>query len=373
MTKILVVEDDKNIQSSIVDMLELAQYDVICANDGAIGLQQALSVSPDLIISDVMMPNMDGYELFQAVKGDRRTTHIPFIFLTALTSYNDVRRGMGLGADDYLKKPFNYEQLITAVNSRLEKYAEMREIELRFHQELEIARTVQESIQPSETPQIHTLDLGYYWHPAYAVGGDAWGWVSTSSSNLMIFILDIAGKGLSAALAAMSLHTAIRLTLKLGLDPSETLQKINEEFYDTYTRSSIFATVTIISIDTESGVITQANAGHPPTLIHHHNDRLRWSQLDATSPPIGVLPDIAPENQILQLKPNDSIICYSDGFSEIETANGLWSIEGLQKATPREAYNAQFMVDAIVGTANDLQTQFTMRDDQTIIAVTYNV
>ena len=132
MVRILVVEDEEKIRLSLIDMLELAEHDVIVANDGDIGLQLAQEKLPDLIISDIMMPNMDGYELFEAIKSDLTTVHIPFIFLTALASYDDVRAGINLGADDYLTKPFNYNQLITAVNVRLNKHALEEQARLRL-------------------------------------------------------------------------------------------------------------------------------------------------------------------------------------------------------------------------------------------------
>jgi len=131
MVKILIVEDEESIQTSLVDMLELAEHDVIVADDGEIGFQLAQQHIPDLIISDIMMPGMDGYALLEVVKSELTTAHIPFIFLTALASYDDVREGMNLGVDDYLTKPFDYKQLTTAVNARLNKYA--REEQLRLH------------------------------------------------------------------------------------------------------------------------------------------------------------------------------------------------------------------------------------------------
>ena len=131
MVKILVVEDEKAIRVSLTDMLELAEHEVIIADDGDEGLQLAQQELPDLIISDIMMPNMDGYAMFEAIKSDLSTAHIPFIFLTALASYDDVRAGMNLGADDYLTKPFNYKQLTTAVNARLNKHALEEQTRLR--------------------------------------------------------------------------------------------------------------------------------------------------------------------------------------------------------------------------------------------------
>lgn len=137
MVKILVVEDEANIRSSIIDMLELANHDVFEAANGDEALHILQDNLPDLIISDIMMPTMDGFEFFEAIKQDLATAHIPFIFLTALANYEDIRSGMNLGADDYLTKPFDYNQLTNAVNARLDKHTAEEQAQLhRFAQGL---------------------------------------------------------------------------------------------------------------------------------------------------------------------------------------------------------------------------------------------
>jgi DNA-binding NarL/FixJ family response regulator len=122
MVTILAVEDEKAILSSIVDILELDNYDVLTAHNGELGIEIAREQLPDLIISDVMMPKVDGYKFFQVLQEDSSTSLIPFMFLTALATYDDIREGMNLGADDYIVKPFNYRTLSTAVRTRLHKH-----------------------------------------------------------------------------------------------------------------------------------------------------------------------------------------------------------------------------------------------------------
>lgn len=121
MLKILAVEDEASILSSIVDILELDNYEVLTASNGLEGLEILKVEQPDLIISDVMMPQMDGHEFFKVVKEESKTAIIPFMFLTALSTYNDIREGMNLGADDYIIKPFDYATLSNAVRTRLTK------------------------------------------------------------------------------------------------------------------------------------------------------------------------------------------------------------------------------------------------------------
>ncbi|MBD1826735.1 response regulator [Microcoleus vaginatus GB1-A2] len=121
MSKILVIEDDENIRGNIAEILEDEGWEVIQAEHGAIGVKRARESLPQLIVCDVMMPELDGYEVLAALRQDMATTTIPFILLTAKADKSDIRLGMNLGADDYLTKPFKREELIEAVKVRLQK------------------------------------------------------------------------------------------------------------------------------------------------------------------------------------------------------------------------------------------------------------
>ena len=116
------MEDDPSVLMPIVDLLEVEGYNVISAGNGAEGVELAKDEEPDLIVSDIMMPGMDGLEAFEKLQEDPHTAVIPFIFLTAKTDPKDVRAGLGLGADDYLTKPFEPEDLLNSIRIRLNKY-----------------------------------------------------------------------------------------------------------------------------------------------------------------------------------------------------------------------------------------------------------
>jgi CRP-like cAMP-binding protein len=119
--KILVIEDNQDIRENIVELLELSGYDVVEAENGKIGAKMALDVLPDLILCDIMMPELDGYGVLHILSKHDETLHIPFIFLTAKADKVDVRKGMTLGADDYITKPFDETDLLSAIDNRLKK------------------------------------------------------------------------------------------------------------------------------------------------------------------------------------------------------------------------------------------------------------
>jgi CRP-like cAMP-binding protein len=127
MKKILLIEDDKVVRENTAELLELANYKVITANNGKIGLVEVKKHMPDLIICDIMMPELNGFGVLQILSKDITTKHIPFIFLSAKTEHKDVRKGMNLGADDYITKPFDESELFSAIESRLAKVAILKE------------------------------------------------------------------------------------------------------------------------------------------------------------------------------------------------------------------------------------------------------
>lgn len=122
MTTILLIEDNDTIRENTAEILSLTGYRVLTAGNGKIGVELALQVRPDLIICDIMMPVLDGYGVLHIVNKNPQLTGIPFIFLTAKTDRTDVRRGMDLGADDYLTKPFDESELLNAIEGRLNRF-----------------------------------------------------------------------------------------------------------------------------------------------------------------------------------------------------------------------------------------------------------
>lgn len=128
MKKVLFIEDDTVVRENTAELLELADYEVVTASNGKSGVALAKQELPDIIVCDIMMPEMDGYGVLQELAKDPKTQQIPFIFLSAKTEHKDIRKGMDLGADDYLTKPFEEEELISAIESRMAKVAILNKI-----------------------------------------------------------------------------------------------------------------------------------------------------------------------------------------------------------------------------------------------------
>jgi DNA-binding response OmpR family regulator len=121
MTRILIIEDDNDLRRNIVDLLELENYEVFAAVDGEEGVRLSRELKPNLVVCDIMMPKLDGYGVIKQLRQDREGMMTPVIFLTAKTDRQSMRLGMELGADDYLPKPFTQHELLTAIQTQLNK------------------------------------------------------------------------------------------------------------------------------------------------------------------------------------------------------------------------------------------------------------
>jgi PAS domain S-box-containing protein len=122
MKTILIIEDDQTLRENTAEFLTEEGYNVIFAEDGLVGVQLAMKHLPDLILCDIMMPNMNGYDFFKTIQQIKATSTIPLVFLTAKTEREDIRTGMQLGADDYITKPFDLNELLQTIKVRLEKH-----------------------------------------------------------------------------------------------------------------------------------------------------------------------------------------------------------------------------------------------------------
>ncbi|GAB4493734.1 MAG: response regulator [Saprospiraceae bacterium] len=126
MKKILIIEDNPDVRENLAEILTLGGYETVTAENGKIGVEKALEIVPDLILCDIMMPELDGYGVLHILSRQAKVSDVPFIFLTAKAEKEDFRRGMSLGADDYITKPFDDVALLQTIESRLQKSERLR-------------------------------------------------------------------------------------------------------------------------------------------------------------------------------------------------------------------------------------------------------
>jgi|GEM_PF-1507110 serine phosphatase RsbU (regulator of sigma subunit)/anti-sigma regulatory factor (Ser/Thr protein kinase) len=239
--------------------------------------------------------------------------------------------------------------------------------EAHMAEQIRIAGEIQRSIQPISAPDVPGLELASYWEPAYEVGGDAWGWTVRPDGRLGIFLVDVAGKGLPAAMAAFGLHTLLRGGMGLALDATSLLQTLNRTFYESFTRTEMIATACVVIIDFRTGDVEVASAGHTPLVVRLQGE---WKQFPASAPPVGALQHIEPVAHQFAMLAGDSLLLYSDGITETVTDQGWWGTDNMISVTDNVLSPAQTMMDRIV-TAAHLARVGPVSDDQTLICVVF--
>lgn len=147
MKRIVVIEDEKPVLANILEILDSGGFQAIAAHNGEIGLRLIREQPPDLVLCDILMPNLDGYGVFEQLRQDPQTALIPFIFLTAKADHSDIRQGMGLGADDYLTKPFRRQELLDAITVRLSRHQALTHY---YRHQLQHADQLQQKVQELE-------------------------------------------------------------------------------------------------------------------------------------------------------------------------------------------------------------------------------
>jgi serine phosphatase RsbU (regulator of sigma subunit) len=270
MPKILVVEDEPNIALGLEDDLRLEGYDVEVLGNGAVASRRALECAFDLILLDVMLPGKNGFEVCRELRRCHLST--PIILLTARAQEDDRVRGLDLGANDYVAKPFLRRELLARVRGQLRHAQEGRDDQRLLDQELRAACDVQQRLLPQVTPLVPLLDYAGFCRPARGVSGDYYDFIPLAPGRVALLLADVCGKGMPAALLGASLHAAIRaFAPAAGTACGEVMTRVNHLLFQT-TAPERFATVFYGVYDAATRTLTYASAGHyPPLLVRKSN------------------------------------------------------------------------------------------------------
>jgi serine phosphatase RsbU (regulator of sigma subunit) len=300
MSRILIVEDDPAILCGLRDNLEFESYQVLTATDGEAGYRSLCEHSPDLVILDLMLPKLSGYDLCRRVRGEG--FNAPILMLSARSQEGDRVLGLDLGANDYVSKPFSLPELLARVRALLRHEWEHHQDEARLTSELKMAEKVQQELFPKVLPKAPGLDYAGICKPARGVSGDYYDFLALGGRKLGLLLADVSGKGMSAALLGASLHAAVRANAPAaGVCCGEVLAKANALLFET-TTAERYATVFYGAYDPVSRMLTYANAGHCPPILIRQGTCIR---LDSITAPAGMLPVMPALQNSIELMPGD--------------------------------------------------------------------
>jgi serine phosphatase RsbU (regulator of sigma subunit) len=320
--KVVLVVDDAPANIRVVNEILHDTYKVRIATNGAKALELATTTpAPDLILLDVVMPGMDGYEVCTRLKADGSTRDIPVIFLTGQTEATDETRGFDVGAVDYIHKPFSPSVVAARVQTHI-ALRDMREELARqlvaLQMELETARQIQLSILPREMPRIAVLDIAARYIPMNSVAGDFYDFLVVDEKRIGVLVADVSGHGMPAALIASMLKIAFAAQLQYACDPTLVLSGLNQALSGKF--QGHYVTAAYALIDTEKRTICYAGAGHPPLLVRDgatgNSRRVLENGLF-----LGYFPEAEYTSIETPFQEGDWLVLYTDGISEMRDAS----------------------------------------------------
>ncbi len=315
-TVLLVDDEPANIQ--IVNSILKDLYKTRIATSGAKALELASQApAPDLILLDVMMPEMNGYEVCSRLKQLAHTRDIPVIFLTGQTDIDDETKGFEVGAVDYIHKPFSP----AVVQARVRTHLVLRGIREQLtsqlqtiRSEMDTARQIQLSILPRTNPVIKGLDISARYIPMTSVAGDFYDFIQIDENRVGILVADVSGHGMPAALISSMLKIALDGQSAHALEPARVLDGLNRVLCGKF--QGHFVTAAYVVVDTEKQSILYAGAGHPPLIIM---DRTANEARDFVENGLflGTFPEATYTAVEIPFKAGDWGVLYTDGVLEM--------------------------------------------------------
>jgi|RhiMethySRZTD1v2_1073278.scaffolds.fasta_scaffold03143_19 sigma-B regulation protein RsbU (phosphoserine phosphatase) len=369
---VLIVDDVRTNVELLVRALK-DDYRLAVAQDGESALRSVRAAPPDLVLLDIMMPGLDGYEVCRRLKLDSRTRDIPVVFLTSLDEVRDKARGFEAGAADYITKPFEILEVKARVGALLRAKAYQDAIRELLESELRVAREIQRGLVPRNFAALGgpAAECFACLEPARAVGGDLYDVFRVDDRRLCLVVGDVSGKGIPAALFMVMTITLIRSLARLSGRPDEILARVNDALAAD-NPSSMFVTLFCAVLDTETGRLTCASGGHlSPMLIRPGAEARPVLASEGTL--VGVQPGLAFPATEVELAPHDLLVAFTDGVTEAMSPDGALFGEARLRAllgalgdvAPAAA------VDAVLDGVRVFADSAEQADDIAILAVRY--
>ncbi|MDA1161748.1 MAG: SpoIIE family protein phosphatase [Planctomycetota bacterium] len=333
--KILIAEDHELTRFKLKTDLEKWGHEVTEAEDGEKAWELFQKGEYPIVITDWMMPNVDGLQLVQKIRATKQAAYVYIIMLTAKAEKHDIVAGMSAGADDFLAKPFHRDELhvrlragqrITSLNQ------ELHESNRRMKRSLDAAAQIQKSFLPALVPETATFEFAWEYQLCDELGGDMLNIVRLDDDRLGIYILEVSGHGVPASLLATALSRLMSsaddqnsLLVERGddpddygiLEPDEVATRLCGQFAGRQ-ESGQFCSLLYGVLDLSTSEFVYISAGHPPLLLLRANGQC--DALEGSGLPIGVIPEGSDyDTESLVLAPGDRLVIYSDGV--IDTAN----------------------------------------------------
>lgn len=375
MFQILVIDDDLAVQILLKRMLENQGYQVVAASNGVEGLAQAIAMRPSLIICDWMMPGINGIEVCQRIKAVPMLSTTFFILLTSLDSVADRVKGLDAGADDFITKPIEQNELQARVRAGLRLHQLGRDLQTQksiLETELGEASEYVRTLLPP--PMVTPVTINYHFIPSLQLGGDMFDYYWLDPDYLAIYLLDAAGHGLKATLPSISVFNLLRSRALQNLNyyqPSEVLRALNDTFQMNYQNDKYF-TIWYGVYNIKKKQLIYSSAGHPPAVLISgktiHSTEVKL--LRTTGMPVGMFPEARYVDDCCKIEEESTLYIFSDGIYEItQPDNTLLGLENFIQMLTQEHRYIKNQIDKLITQLQSLNIHTRFEDDLSILQI----
>lgn len=372
-SRILVVEDHP-VSRKLLEAMLKTRYRVISAAGGRQALSLAQETRPDLVLLDIEMPEMDGFQTLESLRGGLIDVAVPVIFLTAREDAASREQGLEAGAVDYITKPYDRQELLIKVKNHLALYEARKEIEAKnriMAREMEMASQLQKSLLPREFPRDERIDFDVVYRPVSQAGGDFYDLVLFPDGSFAFVQVDVSGHGVASAMIGAMFKMVFHSLARDIRSPAKVLASLNESMFDVLPDSD-FLTVFYGIVDPSRRELVFCNAGHTkPFLCRFSSQEIE--ELDQGGPLIGAFPGMVYDEGRVALGPGDKILVFTDGVTETRTAGPdqeFYGEERLRELLLRHAgLRASEIIRRIMDDLEDFSRGAFLEDDVTMMVI----
>jgi serine phosphatase RsbU (regulator of sigma subunit) len=383
--RVLVVDDNDDKRFLLRSILD-KDFTVLEADNGVEALATIAEELPDVVLLDILMPELDGFEVCRRMKADLRTAEIPVLFVSVLDPDQHCVEGLELGGEDFISWPVNASELVARIQARIRSYRPLnmlrgvveeqsrqleedrrREAETEF--ELEQARRVQQRFVTNTFPQGRGLLFAHDYRPSRMVGGDMFDVLAVDTEEVAIMIADVSGHGLAAALLTSVAKVLFRTGAERCPEPAGLLRWLNRQIYS-YLSTGEFLTMFLALWNAKTHKFSYAGAGHPPALLFTPGQG-SIARLNVSPGIVGVMPDGEFAASAVQLRAGQRIVCYTDGITEaVNVQEEMFGEDGVTNACIRWGRQPLArMVEHIFQELDGFLGGAPQRDDQAMLAL----
>ncbi len=333
---ILIVDDNSANLSFLFDLLDNANFKVLIAQDGKSAIKTLETTLADIIILDIMMPIMDGFETCRQLKSNEKTKKIPIIFITALNDTTNKIKGFTAGAVDYITKPIDPDELLARINThltirKLQKNLEIKNEELKkslerekalMRMQIKNAKKIQQSLLPYKVPKLEGFEMTCFSRSALEVGGDFYEFVQTDENIWKIILGDVSGKGMGAALYMAVAISIIKFNLLTDNNISfkDDLDSINKDLCSRMQESSTFVALSCVLLHIKTNKIILSNAAGNHIVYYSAKDKSAYN-MKLSGTPLGILTSINCDEKEIIMQSGDILLLTSDGVTDAKAPN----------------------------------------------------